>query len=67
MFWPTMAQALSWPCPAHDDRDWDFAKKYGLSIKQVIKKPQGETILPYTGEGIVVNSEKFSWMNAIAF
>ena len=51
--------------PAHDDRDWDFAKKYGLPIKQVIKKPQGETILPYTGEGIVINSEKFSWMNGL--
>ena len=51
--------------PAHDDRDWDFAKKYGLPIRQVIKKPQGETILPYTGEGIVINSEKFSWMNGL--
>ena len=23
--------------PAHDERDWEFAKKHGLKIKQVIK------------------------------
>ena len=26
-------------CPAHDQRDFDFAKKYNLNIKQVIKPP----------------------------
>ena len=24
-------------CPAHDQRDFDFAKKYGLEIKTVVK------------------------------
>jgi len=51
--------------PAHDERDFDFAKKYRLPIKQVIEKPKGETTLPYTGEGIVINSEKFPWMNGL--
>jgi leucyl-tRNA synthetase len=26
--------------PAHDERDWEFAKKYGIDIKQVISKPE---------------------------
>jgi leucyl-tRNA synthetase len=42
--------------PAHDERDWEFAKKYNLPIKQVIKNPKEETVLPYTDEGIVINS-----------
>jgi leucyl-tRNA synthetase len=25
--------------PAHDERDFEFAKKYGIEIKQVIKSP----------------------------
>jgi len=28
--------------PAHDERDWEFAKKYGLSIKDVIRPSFGE-------------------------
>ena len=28
-------------CPAHDQRDYDFAKKYNLNIKTVVK-PKGE-------------------------
>ena len=26
-------------CPAHDQRDFEFAKKYGLKIKTVVKQP----------------------------
>lgn len=47
--------------PAHDERDFEFAKKFKLPIKQVIKNPKGETVLPYTEEGIVINSAP--WMN----
>lgn len=42
--------------PAHDSRDFDFATKYGLSIKQVI---EGET-LPYLEKGKLINSGEFN-------
>ena len=42
-------------CPAHDERDYDFAKKYDLPIKKVIECKDDE--LPYTGDGTVINSE----------
>ena len=32
-------------CPAHDERDFDFAKKYGLDIKSIIKNKEND--LPY--------------------
>lgn len=45
--------------PAHDTRDFEFARKFDLSIKEVIR---GETEMapdatePYSGEGVIVNS-----------
>ena len=42
-------------CPAHDDRDYEFARKYDLPIKKVIECSDEE--LPFTGDGIVINSE----------
>ena len=44
---------------AHDERDFEFAKKYGLPVTQVIKAKKGETVLPYTENGVLVNSGKF--------
>lgn len=43
-------------CPAHDERDFEFASKYNLSILPVVEVPEGET-LPYTGAGKIVNSD----------
>jgi leucyl-tRNA synthetase len=48
-------------CPAHDQRDLDFARKYNLSVKAVVV-PQGVTELviqedAFTGDGLIVNSE----------
>lgn len=41
--------------PAHDDRDYDFAKKFGIDIIEVIKGGNiGEAA--YTGDGEMVNS-----------
>lgn len=42
--------------PAHDERDWEFAKKFGIDIIEVIK---GGDIAEgaYTGDGEMVNSE----------
>lgn len=41
-------------CPAHDDRDFEFATKYTLPIMQVV---ESEDKLPYTGDGKIINSE----------
>ena len=48
---------------AHDERDYDFAKKYGLQIKRVIKSADGSPDdLPYCEYGVMVNSGKFDGM-----
>jgi leucyl-tRNA synthetase len=50
--------------PAHDQRDFEFAKKYGLEI-QVVIQPEGEALAPdtlaqaYVDEGVLVNSAQF--------
>lgn len=49
--------------PAHDQRDFEFAKQYNLPIKQVIVGKDG--VLPnqteaYTDEGELINSESFT-------
>ena len=48
--------------PAHDERDYDFARTFGLPIRQVIQPPEGEDAegegaLPYTGDGTLVGSD----------
>ncbi len=51
--------------PAHDQRDFEFARKYGLPVKVVIE-PEGTHLDPetmtsaYEGEGIMVNSGEFT-------
>ena len=53
--------------PAHDQRDFEFARKYGIEVRPVIQ-PQGETLdgkelaEAYTGDGAMVNSGEFSGM-----
>lgn len=47
-------------CPAHDERDFEFAKKYDLPIIQVI---DGGADLPYTEDGKLINSEYLNGMN----
>ncbi|MBU2612625.1 MAG: class I tRNA ligase family protein, partial [Nanoarchaeota archaeon] len=51
--------------PAHDKRDFYFAKKYGIKIKIVINPVEFELTQknltePYVGEGTLVNSGKFN-------
>jgi leucyl-tRNA synthetase len=41
-------------CPAHDQRDYDFAKKYKIDIIPVIESKEK---LPYTGDGVHINSD----------
>ncbi len=44
-------------CPAHDQRDFEFATKYGLPIKEVVRVESRESSeLPYMGDGVLVNS-----------
>ncbi|MDQ3602666.1 MAG: leucine--tRNA ligase [Actinomycetota bacterium] len=47
--------------PAHDERDFEFAKKYGIEIRTVIAPPDwnGEDLdEAYAGEGTMVNSNE---------
>src|SRR6202171_1502510 len=49
--------------PAHDERDFEFATRYSLPIREVIAPPsgpQGELREAYTGPGLLVNSGEFS-------
>ncbi len=58
--------------PTHDQRDFEFARKYDLPL-QVVIEPPGETLSPealtaaYTAEGTMVNSGKFDGLaNTVA-
>ncbi len=49
-------------CPAHDQRDFDFAKKYNLEIKTVVRpsdKDKNFTVKneAYSGSGVIINSD----------
>ncbi len=46
-------------CPAHDERDFAFAMKYQLPILRVI---DGAGDLPFTDDGVLINSE---WLNGL--
>jgi len=53
--------------PAHDDRDYDFAKKYNLPINAVIKPKDGESDVSesaFTDAGELFNSGEFDGMNS---
>ncbi len=56
-------------CPAHDQRDFDFAKKYDLEIKTVVKpKDQPDSFKvdseAYAGSGIIINSDFLNGLSA---
>jgi len=48
--------------PAHDQRDFEFAKKYNIPVKQVINGKITET-KAYTGQGKLMNSEQFNGLD----
>ena len=55
-------------CPAHDQRDFDFAKKYNLQIKTVVRPYEENSNFEvkekaYTGNGVIVNSEFLNDLN----
>jgi len=55
--------------PAHDQRDFEFARKYDISIKVVIQ-PEGDTLSPesmteaHEGDGTLVNSNEFNGLES---
>ncbi len=50
--------------PSHDERDFTFANKYGLPITRVIKGTNCPDDLPFTDDGIVMNSPGFDGMSS---
>ncbi len=54
--------------PAHDQRDWEFAKKYGLGIKQVIHPGDGSAVDLSAGafveKGVLKDSAQFSGLSS---
>ncbi len=56
--------------PTHDQRDFEFAKKFGLPLIVVVQ-PEGQTLAPdtmteaYEGEGVLVNSGQFNGIDSI--
>ncbi|UCD84734.1 MAG: leucine--tRNA ligase [Deltaproteobacteria bacterium] len=58
--------------PAHDQRDLDFARKYGLEVIVVVQPPEGpldfQTMTEaYLGEGVMVNSGQFNDLSSTEF
>jgi len=66
--------------PSHDQRDFDFARKYNLPVIEVIKPSQNQKVLPkrtslvvsggsfekaYEGEGILINSGRFNGLPSL--
>ncbi|RUM75726.1 MAG: leucine--tRNA ligase [Candidatus Thioglobus sp.] len=49
--------------PAHDERDYDFAKKYGIEIKQVINEKESVDKSATITKGILFNSGEFDGMD----
>lgn len=51
--------------PAHDERDFEFAKKFGLEVRKVIEKSENieDDSLCYCGEGELINSGRFNGVN----
>ena len=53
--------------PAHDQRDFEFAKKYGIAISQVITAQNGEIInldrAAFTEKGILIHSGEYDGLD----
>ncbi len=54
--------------PAHDQRDWEFAKKYGLPIEQVIRPADDAAVDlaegAFTDKGVLVDSGEFTGLTS---
>ena len=55
--------------PAHDERDFEFATRHNLRIREVIAPPNGPQGLlrqAYLGAGVLVNSGQFDGLDSTA-
>ena len=53
-------------CPAHDQRDFDFAKKYNLEIIKVVSDGSGDDLQEaYTGNGKLINSDFLNQLDIV--
>ncbi|NLM10339.1 MAG: leucine--tRNA ligase [Clostridiaceae bacterium] len=51
--------------PGHDERDFEFASKFNLPIRRVIKSKDGSPDeLPFVEDGVLVDSQEFSGMSS---
>ncbi len=54
--------------PAHDQRDWEFARKYGLPIRQVIAATDGSEVdlekAAFTEKGVLIDSGEFTGLSS---
>ncbi|MFO7773550.1 MAG: leucine--tRNA ligase [Dehalococcoidia bacterium] len=60
---PTYGTGAVMAVPAHDERDFEFARRFKLPVRTVIAPPDwsGEELTePYTGSGTMVNSGQFT-------
>ena len=57
----TYGEGAIFGCPAHDERDYEFAIKYSLPIIKVIECRDED--LPYTEDGKVINSPMLNGLN----
>ncbi len=53
-------------CPAHDERDFEFAKKYNLPILPVVAGGAEPLTEAYTGDGVMINSDFLNGMDVPA-
>ena len=56
-------------CPGHDQRDYEFAKKYNLKINTVVRPHEKDdnfqvTSEAYSGPGVIINSDFLNGLNA---
>jgi len=56
--------------PAHDERDWEFAGKYGLPVRAVVEVPGAENVLPVISDSkdgaVLVGSGEWTGMSCAA-
>jgi leucyl-tRNA synthetase len=52
--------------PAHDERDWEFAKKYNLKVIEVISSEKGSGIneAAFTEDGVLINSGAYDGLTS---
>ena len=55
--------------PGHDQRDWEFARRYGLPIRQVIAPASDDIdcnldLAAFTDQGVLVNSGQFNGLSS---